>query len=844
MSVSTSDSVRKKHYSKMAFMLCVPGLMAVANHAWAETEFNIDALDLDERTKIDLSQFADEGYILPGDYYLEIEVNKNKLPLQKIPFYETDTGKGKGGVACLPQEVIPKLALTDEAIAKIDTWHDGQCANLLALDGVVIANDIGNGLLRIAVPQAWMKYSDPNWIPPEQWDEGIPGMMLDYNINAQVNEGDGYSNRNISSYGTLGFNYGAWRLRGDYQANAYWGDNERTTSELNRIYAYRPLPNMAAKLTVGEQQLNSQLIDGFRYTGVNLANDERMLPPSLQGYAPEVSGIAKTNAKVTISQSGRILYETNVPAGPFRIQGLDSSVRGRLDVRVEEQDGSVNSFQVDTATVPYLTRPGYVRYNLAVGAPSEQTDSVHDVHGPAFVTGDFSWGVANSWSLYGGSLVAGEYNSMGLGIGRDLYAFGAISADLTQSIAKLPGLSTKIGQSVRVNYAKQFDEYNSSITFAGYRFSQHNFMTMSQFLSNKERLEKNETTSSDDYNTWGDKELYTITANKTFWAEDAAKALTVYLDYTHRTYWEHDAEDRYGLTINKNVNIGSFKDVSVYVSAYKTKTENYEDDKSVMLTLSMPIGDRKSAGYSVQSSNGKITHLATYQDYSRPDDTYQLGAGVQSNGHAVARGYYNHNSDIGAVSLNAYSVQSEYTSVGASLRGGLTATQHGAALHQATRRGGTRMMVDTDKTSGVSFNNGRAVTNRFGVAVISDMTDYRKSDTRVDVDQLSDDIDAMNAIKQGTLTEGAIGYNAFEMAEGFKLLANVKLPDGSVPPFGATVVKDSGRVLSVVDEDGLVYLTGVKPNEAFELSWGGARQCKIVAPQQVTDLSMKTLTCK
>jgi outer membrane usher protein FimD/PapC len=815
--------------------------MAIANHTWAKTEFNIDALDLDDRTKIDLSQFADEGYILPGDYYLEIEVNKNKLPLQKIPFYET--GKGKGGVACLPQEVIPKLALTDQAIAKIDTWHDGQCANLLALDGVVISNDIGNGLLRIAVPQAWMKYSDPNWIPPEQWDDGITGLMLDYNINAQVNEGSGYSNSNISSYGTLGFNYGAWRLRGDYQANAYWGDNERTTSDLNRIYAYRPLPNMAAKLTVGEQQLNSQLIDGFRYTGVHLANDERMLPPSLQGYAPEVSGIAKTNAKVTISQSGRIIYETNVPAGPFRIQGLGSSVRGRLDVRVEEQDGSISSFQVDTATVPYLTRPGYVRYNLAVGAPSELGDSVHDVHGPAFMTGDFSWGVANSWSLYGGSLIAGEYNSVGLGIGRDLYAFGAISADLTQSISKLPGLSTKTGQSVRVNYAKQFDEYNSAITFAGYRFSQHDFMSMSQFLNNKERLEKNEA-AANDYSTWGDKELYTITANKTFWADDATKALTVYVDYTHRTYWDHDAEDRYGLSITKNMSIGSFKDVSVYVSAYNTKTENYEDDKSIMLTLSMPIGDRKSAGYSVQSSNGKVTHLATYQDYSRPDDSYQLGAGVQSNGHSVARGYYNHNSDIGAVSLNAFSVQSEYTSVGASLRGGLTATQQGAALHQATRRGGTRMMVDTDKISGISFNNGRAVTNSFGVAVISDVNDYRKSDTRVDVDQLGDDIDAMNAIKQGTLTEGSIGYNAFEIAEGFKLLANIRLPDGSVPPFGSTVVKDSGRVLSVVDEDGLVYLTGVKPNEAFELSWGGARQCKIVAPQEVTDLSMKTLTCK
>jgi outer membrane usher protein PapC len=136
------------------------------------------------------------------------------------------------------------------------------------------------------------------------------------------------------------------------------------------------------------------------------------------------------------------------------------------------------------------------------------------------------------------------------------------------------------------------------------------------------------------------------------------------------------------------------------------------------------------------------------------------------------------------------------------------------------------------------------VTNRFGVAVISDMTDYRKSDTRIDVDQLSDDIDAMNAIKQGTLTEGAIGYNAFEIAQGFKLLASVRLPDGANPPFGATVVKNSGRVLSVVDEDGLIYLTGVKPNESFDVSWGGSRQCKIVAPPKVTDLSMKTLTCK
>ncbi|WP_157699308.1 fimbria/pilus outer membrane usher protein, partial [Serratia marcescens] len=48
--------------------------------------------------------------------------------------------------------------------------------------------------------------------------------------------------------------------------------------------------------------------------------DDNMLPPNLRGYAPEVTGVAKTNAKVTISQQGRVLYETTVAAGPFRIQ--------------------------------------------------------------------------------------------------------------------------------------------------------------------------------------------------------------------------------------------------------------------------------------------------------------------------------------------------------------------------------------------------------------------------------------------------------------------------------------------------------------------------------------------
>ncbi len=156
-----------------------------------------------------------------------------------------------------------------------------------------------------------------------------------------------------------------------------------------------------------------------------------MLPPALQGYAPEIHGIAKSSARVTVSQSGRVIYETTVPAGPFNIQDLRSSVRGTLDVRVEEQDGSVSSFQVNTANIPYLTRPGYVRYNISGGTPSRYN---HKFQGPSFVSGDFSWGISNAWSLYGGLQTSGEeYTASSVGIGRDLSILGAISVDATES---------------------------------------------------------------------------------------------------------------------------------------------------------------------------------------------------------------------------------------------------------------------------------------------------------------------------------------------------------------------------------------------------------------------------
>ena len=553
----------------------------VCASSWAEAdeaiEFNTDVLDASDRHNVDLQRFSEGNFVTPGEYLLDVRINSQEIPQQSIR-YIVDPANPHKSMACLTPQQLELLALKEEALAYIHPIS-ATCYDISRLPGVALNNSAG--VLDIIVPQAWMKYTDPDWTPPERWDNGVAGLIFDYSVSGQATHyeqgGDRY--RSLSGYGQTGFNLGAWRFRGQYQAN-YASDDNRGRIDWDQIYAYRPLPMQAAKLTVGEIYLNSQVFDSVRFTGANLASDERMLPPNLQGYAPEVHGIARSNAKVTVSQQGRVIYQTTVPAGPFNIQDLHGSVRGTLDVRVEEQDGSVHTFQVNTADIPYLTRPGYVRYNAAVGKPSRYN---HDVQGPAFYSGDFSWGVSNAWSLYGGALLTGDrYNAWSMGIGRDLSWLGALSADATQSVSRVKHQAEQKGMSFKLSYAKTFDEYNSAITFAGYRFSQRNFRTFSQFLD--EQYENNNSAGNE-------KEMYTITGNKTFFADGP-------------TISDHAVPDLYppellGSRVPRIVtdyrwgtafSFAGIQGISANVAAYRSEYQGKRDD-SLSLSISVPWSD-------------------------------------------------------------------------------------------------------------------------------------------------------------------------------------------------------------------------------------------------------------
>ena len=105
-----------------------------------------------------------------------------------------------------------------------------------------------------------VKYKDANWTPPELWDHGIAGAFLDYNLYAShyaPYQGD--NSQNISSYGQAGVNLEtcACVLITSTISHLTMGKSQANNLDFPRIYLFRPIPAINAKLTIGQYDTES-----------------------------------------------------------------------------------------------------------------------------------------------------------------------------------------------------------------------------------------------------------------------------------------------------------------------------------------------------------------------------------------------------------------------------------------------------------------------------------------------------------------------------------------------------------------------------------------------------------
>lgn len=107
-------------------------------------------------------------------------------------------------------------------------------------------------------------------------------------------------------------NLGAWRLR---NVSSMQYDQQRRHWDTQSTWLQRDVRSLKSLLRIGDTYTTGDVFDSIPFRGVQLMSDDEMLPDSQRGFAPTIRGVAHSNAKVTVSQHGYVIYETFVSPG-------------------------------------------------------------------------------------------------------------------------------------------------------------------------------------------------------------------------------------------------------------------------------------------------------------------------------------------------------------------------------------------------------------------------------------------------------------------------------------------------------------------------------------------------
>lgn len=810
-------------------------LLTLSPWAAAEDYFDPGFLGLaGEKNTVDLSVFAKEGGVAEGTYTVAVFVNNRSEGTETLEFRKNADGVIAPLLTPAQLEAwgVNVSGVPDMSVLPADKTVD----NLGKLIPQASAKlDLSRLRLDISVPQIAMSPSYARYADPSLWEDGIPALLTNYNLSAgrTSTRSGGQTTHSDNLFATLrsGINAGPWRLRSTVTHTYSGGSGHRQSSSNTRFsntYLSRDIRALRSSLLIGESQTGSEIFDSVPFKGVKLSSDDQMLPSQLRGFAPAVSGVANSNARVTVRQNGNVVYETYVAPGPFYINDIQQSgMSGDYDVTVTEADGSERQFVVPYSSLPVMLRPGGWKYELTGGR--YDGNLTQGSRSADFVLGTAVYGLPKNITLYGGALVARDYQSVSAGSGISLGYAGALSADITHSNARFEGDKTRTGKSYRVRYSKSLVSTGTSVDLTALRYTTEHYYSFSEFNSEGYRRQ-------DGVNPW------TLQRRRSSFQTQISQNMdafgTLHLRYNRDDYWGSD-KTLTGMSLGysnsiKGVGVG----VNYNIDRIKNDNNQWPENRQVSLNVSVPFSvfgyhrdfQAMYATTSVTHDNhGKTSNYAGLSgnmldgalSYSVNQSWGNQGQAANSNANIGYQG------SRGSVSAG-YSYSDTTQSMNMNLSGGMLV--HGDGITLSRSLGESVALVSAPDAGGVGVNGKSAVTDSRGYAVVPYLTNYTRNSIGLDPTTLPDNVDLTQTNVNVYPTKGAVVKASFATRVGYKVLMTLKHGQGMVP-FGAVAsladTKQGEDISGIVGDFGQVYLAGLPEIGKLMVKWGSdtSQQC-------------------
>lgn len=816
----SGKNIYAKQLSVSPWLAGIPGLMLVLffplRGARADDYFNSAALEFlsDQHNAVDLHYFSHEGGQQPGTYHVTLMLNNKVIDSRDVTFVQNKTGL----VPALTAAELEAIGVNINGFSSFTHLRKDEVFYGLG-DLIPDAStdfDFAHQQLNLSVPQIALKVKDRDYVDSARWDEGVPAVFVNYNLTGNSNQ---IQNERWNS--TLlslrsGANFGSWRLRNTvtwrYDLISHW--------QSQSTYLERDLQTLKSQFRVGDTYTSGDIFESVQFRGMQLMSDDSMLPESQRGFAPVIHGIAHSNARVTVSQHGYVIYETVVAPGAFEIKDLFPTAQsGDLDVTIHETDGSERTFTQPYSAIPFMLRQGHLKYSLSVGRYHYAGSD--NLRAPEFVQSTLFYGLPYDYTGFGGVLVAQNYHSVAVGLGKSLGDFGSLGTDVTLAKTQLPEGQTRSGHSVRVQYQKDFYLTNTNFSMASYRYSSNGFYAFSEanaiisptsYVMNKRS--RSEITISQGIGDFG-----SLTASA----------------YIQR-YWRSNTEDR---TLHLGFN-SNYKAVSWGVAwFYSDSTSARKADRVTSFNFSVPFSaflSDSTINYSMNESNdGDVSQQVSLSGSALQDNKlhYNLQQGHDSQGKNVnSYGSLDYRGNRGSVNVgighDQHSRQFNY-----GLSGGIVAHAHGMTLSQPL--GDTFAIVRVPDTANVGVqSNTNVYTDSRGYAIVPTLSPYQENAIELETDTLPDNVDVALDGRTMIPTRGAIVMADYATQVGNRVLFNLTYQN-AFPPFGATgMVVLAGKnkksnTSGIVAEKGELYLSGVPEKGVVVVRWqenGEKKSCR------------------
>ncbi len=562
-----------------------------------------------------ISRFNKKDSYEAGKYQVDLYMNNKFVDRVELTFI----AKGDDVVPCLSGAQLLQAGVEEAALKSAHL--DDEC---LDFKTILPASDYHFDYAKLrfdlSVPQLFVKNMPRGYVDPRNLTSGDTIGFSNYNFN-QYHVGynkDGIKRATDSSYLSLtnGINAGMWRFR--QQGSLRYDQIRGANWTSNRLYSQRALPSIGSEVTAGETFSSGQFFSSMGFTGIALATDDRMLPESQRGYAPVVRGIARTNAKVTVYQNGRPIYQSTVSPGQFEFDDLSATnFGGDLTVEIQEADGSLSTFQVPFSSVPESLRPGYSRYSFAAGKVRDQGN--HEL----FSELTYQRGVSNAITANSGLRLAPGYQALMLG-GVFTHYIGALGLDVTYSKANLPDDEQQSGWMARAAFSRTFEATNTTLSVAGYRYSTEGYRDLSDVLGVRaashskvwssgtyQQRSRAEISLNQSFNHYGS--LY-LTASSQDYRNDRKRDTQLQLGYAN-TLWR---DTSFNLAVSQQKTGGGSNEIYFVDPGSGMPAANGANllgvsETVVQMSISFPLGGSPRAPYISAGAVHSQTSGASYQ---------------------------------------------------------------------------------------------------------------------------------------------------------------------------------------------------------------------------------------